>query len=123
MAWWTGSGRASGGGSSSGRRRFTRAAQAARGPAKAAWPAGPERAAAAGGEGGAGARMDFTGGPARSGLAERVDGRVLVVVHVEDGDELGDGQDVSHLGGKAEQPELHPPVGGGRVGAHQLADA
>src|SRR5436305_15091872 len=96
MARCTGSGRAPGGGRSSGRRWFTRAAQTASGPASA------ERAATSG---------------------KRLDGLGLAVVDVEDGDELRDGEDVGDLRGKVGELQLRSPAGGGGVGADQLADA
>src|SRR6187200_816006 len=99
MAWWTGSGRVPGGGRRSGRRLFTRTAQAASWPARAV-------GGVAGGESGKG-----------------LDGLTLAVVHVEDGNELGDGEDVGDLAGQVEQLQLGPPVGRRGVAAHQLADA
>src|ERR1700710_3006853 len=96
MARCTGSGREPAGGSSSGRRRFTRAAQAASGPASAE-------------------------GAATSG--KRLDGLGLAVGDVEDGDELGGGEDVGDFRGEVGELQLGAPIGGGGVGTDQLADA
>src|SRR5919107_492609 len=56
-------------------------------------------------------------------LLEAVQRLRLVLVYVEDGQELCDGEQVFDLGLKVEELELSLLAGDGRVARHQLADA
>src|SRR5579862_318264 len=56
-------------------------------------------------------------------LAERLDGRGLVVLHVEDGVELRDLQQIVHFLGELQQLKFATLVLGGGIGADQLTNA
>src|SRR6202035_5982033 len=105
IARWTASGRSSGAGRRAGRRASTRAPAAASPPARLR----------------TGAPVSISG--CRAAGSEGTDGLVLGVVDVKDLDELGDVEDVPHLGVQVDELQLGTPVLDRGVRAHQLSDA
>ena len=62
-------------------------------------------------------------GPTQAGLLESFDCCGFVVLHIEDGIQLGDLQQVVDFFGQVEQLQFATLIAHGGEGAHQLADA